>query len=474
MSVYAIGTDAPVNEVASAAKPLSGKKQGPGESVFAMLLAMLQGAQTAPASMSTTATDGAQDLALSVQAAIATATDAEATAKAGSGDVAALLATEPATDAQAQQAADLVTDVIIETPDGTVLVINPESLVDGLSTEETASEALVSTASLTTAANVVADAAANSATLATPATETAKETETDETAIVESEVPLATVEAPDPSVAEQAPVEKSSSTYSVTDRFSAVVNHTPTKDTVNASPKPVPSTENTSGDSSDDPAVVAPTKVVEPVQRQVLTWGMVASRQADPLAIKESPKPELVDVTSAIATRSVQSAQTDLATLSARSADPTVTALAARPTLDQVADFTIKSVRYLVKEGDHSIQVKLVPESLGELRVSVSSVDDIVRVHVSASNNTVRDMLQSQSQVLKDSLAREGIDVANIVISTDVSNGGTQNMAGRQQHGFDAPVKNWPQSSDRYATATNAVATVQRKAVHAGALDLTV
>jgi hypothetical protein len=143
-----------------------------------------------------------------------------------------------------------------------------------------------------------------------------------------------------------------------------------------------------------------------------------------------------------------------------------------RPTIDVVNDFAVKSVRYMLRDNAQSIHVKLVPESLGELRIAVTSVNDVVQVHMAASNSTVRELLQHQQHALRESLARDGIDVSNIVFSSDASAGfGSQSFVGREQ----TPLDEWQRSlipSVRRAPEFTAAMPVRHQAAHAGAFDV--
>ena len=118
--------------------------------------------------------------------------------------------------------------------------------------------------------------------------------------------------------------------------------------------------------------------------------------------------------------------------------------MAERPTLNTVGDFTVRAVRVLAADGEHSMTVRLVPESLGELRLTVRTTGDSVQLHVVAASMAVRDALDGQMQGLRDALSREGIDLSRVTIGSDTAgqqasarhSGGETNGA----HGNGRPV----------------------------------
>jgi len=108
-----------------------------------------------------------------------------------------------------------------------------------------------------------------------------------------------------------------------------------------------------------------------------------------------------------------------------------------RPTLRTVGDFAVKSVRYLVNNGESTMKVKLIPENLGEMRLTINKVGESLQIHVVAGTQAVREAIEAQLQGLRDHLVREGLDVGRITVSPDSSSGGTHHSAGRHGPGSD-------------------------------------
>lgn len=93
-----------------------------------------------------------------------------------------------------------------------------------------------------------------------------------------------------------------------------------------------------------------------------------------------------------------------------------------------LGDFVVRHVRLSSSDGTQTWTVRLVPESLGELRVEVSSVDSQVSVRLLTPSGEVRDRLEGQIHRLHEALAREGIEVTRVVVASQ-SSAGPQLMA---------------------------------------------
>ena len=126
-----------------------------------------------------------------------------------------------------------------------------------------------------------------------------------------------------------------------------------------------------------------------------------------------------------------------------------VVELPARPTLETLGDHTVRSVRFLVAHGNSIVKVRLVPESLGEVRIQIETSDDGVQVRLASANPAVRETLVAQAEGLRRSLVSQGIEVANVTVSADISsNPGTGGFAYRQpQHYGEPPRGNAPFAS---------------------------
>ncbi len=79
-------------------------------------------------------------------------------------------------------------------------------------------------------------------------------------------------------------------------------------------------------------------------------------------------------------------------------------------------EVAVKGVRYLIGAQDKTIAVRLVPPSLGELHIEVTTTGDALRVRLFSANPVVREALESHLQALRDTFVANNIDVKNISV----------------------------------------------------------
>ncbi len=147
---------------------------------------------------------------------------------------------------------------------------------------------------------------------------------------------------------------------------------------------------------------------------------------------------------------------------------------AERPTLQTLQEFTARGVRYLVREGGDTVTVRLVPESLGEVRFDVMRTQDTVSVRLVSGNPTVRSVLESQVHGLRDQLTQDGFTVSQIVVTADAASSNSQSGHFGSSWSDQAPA--W-RGGDAASTANSSrnqtyETPVRRSAVHNGALDV--
>ncbi|MFP4191441.1 MAG: flagellar hook-length control protein FliK, partial [Candidatus Hydrogenedentota bacterium] len=96
---------------------------------------------------------------------------------------------------------------------------------------------------------------------------------------------------------------------------------------------------------------------------------------------------------------------------------------AARTETQDLQQSVIQSVRYLASRGERSLSVRLKPESLGELRITLTTAHDRIQVQLFTGNAAVRESLEAQLPQLRESLTRDGFDVMRLSVETDSSGG---------------------------------------------------
>ena len=109
---------------------------------------------------------------------------------------------------------------------------------------------------------------------------------------------------------------------------------------------------------------------------------------------------------------------------SARTEIPATPVLVQTPSgpaeLDQ---FVVRNARLVQSGATQTWSVRLVPETLGELRIEITSQDSHVAVRLISPHGDVRDTLDGQLHHLREALMREGVDVTRVVVASQSSSG---------------------------------------------------
>jgi hypothetical protein len=88
-------------------------------------------------------------------------------------------------------------------------------------------------------------------------------------------------------------------------------------------------------------------------------------------------------------------------------------------TLETVEVAVVRGVRFLAVEGGHTFTVRLVPASLGELRVDVTQSDEGLAVRLGSANPAVRAVLEGQLPALRQMLAQSGLEVNGMTVASN-------------------------------------------------------
>lgn len=102
----------------------------------------------------------------------------------------------------------------------------------------------------------------------------------------------------------------------------------------------------------------------------------------------------------------------------------------------ELGRFAVRGVRQLLHEGEQRMTLKVMPESLGEVRIEVTRQGGDVQVRMSATTQAVREMLEGQAHTLREALVREGFDSPRIQFTQQPpssSGGGGWSGAGSQE-----------------------------------------
>jgi hypothetical protein len=111
-------------------------------------------------------------------------------------------------------------------------------------------------------------------------------------------------------------------------------------------------------------------------------------------------------------------------------------------TLRELTDHALKSVRYLASQGERTMRVRLIPESLGELRLEVTASGSAITVRMASANPAVREVLEGNLQGLRDALSQDGFDSTDVFVSADASSGENESpWMQREAYGFAGASK---------------------------------
>ncbi|MCC6486805.1 MAG: flagellar hook-length control protein FliK [Candidatus Hydrogenedentes bacterium] len=238
---------------------------------------------------------------------------------------------------------------------------------------------------------------------------------------------------------------------------------------VSAQSKPGQVTDESVGDSGDsaNPLEAAASRLTgSPQSEPRANAGPRAHVETGQARGGETPALNLVSLETAAEGRAVErTAQT-----AAESAEPSQT------TLKTLAHDTVKGVRYLLARGEQTLRIRLIPESLGELRLEVTSTKEEISVRLSSANQTVRELLHTQVHGLRDALTQDGTTVTRISIVADTGTGMTS-QGGNADRAFSQQARTWNEGGTHASTNTpqqrqQSPVAPRTQAPHAGALNL--
>jgi flagellar hook-length control protein FliK len=144
------------------------------------------------------------------------------------------------------------------------------------------------------------------------------------------------------------------------------------------------------------------------------------------------------------------------------------------PEPQAVAESAIRSVRHLVGHGDEVVTVRLVPESLGEMHVTVRRIGGAIELHLASAHHGVRDALESQLPAMREALAREGIDVTRASVGQtplgDTAGNPNQSNHAAAREAFQGHARNYGGGSAARFAPNDAAR--MRPSTHDGTLNV--
>lgn len=133
----------------------------------------------------------------------------------------------------------------------------------------------------------------------------------------------------------------------------------------------------------------------------------------------------------------------------------------------------VRNVRYLLDRNGHTVSVRLIPESLGELHIHVQVRGEELSVRFVSSNPLVRDALEEQMAGLRQALTRPGGPVPEVQVAAHAGqsfSAGSDTRQGQGQWGA-ARYQATPVSSVNAAVSPKKISAREERP-HDGTLNL--
>lgn len=144
-----------------------------------------------------------------------------------------------------------------------------------------------------------------------------------------------------------------------------------------------------------------------------------------------------------------------------------------RAPLETIEAHTVRGVRYLLARGERTLTVRLIPESLGELRIEIHAKGDELSIRLASMNPVVRDTLEQQTGSLREALMRGGIDAGKVEISAHLGHHAGNNGAPSREAGAEnLPHRGMTYARDSYSSPASGTVASPRRAVHEGILNV--
>jgi flagellar hook-length control protein FliK len=93
------------------------------------------------------------------------------------------------------------------------------------------------------------------------------------------------------------------------------------------------------------------------------------------------------------------------------------------PDVDQLAARTVRWQNLGVLDQGGTARIRLSPPELGSVQVALQTVDNVVHVQLTVESESVRQLLQSHSDRLVQSLQSHGLTAANVQVSIETPSG---------------------------------------------------
>jgi flagellar hook-length control protein FliK len=162
----------------------------------------------------------------------------------------------------------------------------------------------------------------------------------------------------------------------------------------------------------------------------------------------------------------------------AQAAGQRETVVVERTTIQALPEQALRGARFLVNNTEQTMRIRLMPESLGEVRLEVVAAKGDVTVKLASANAAVREILQTHAPGLQHAIAQDNTGNVRVTVSADVGSSAWLSSNANRNNGQQDPNAQ-AQANHRSATPSlyrdanpTTTATPRREAAHAGNLNV--
>ena len=157
----------------------------------------------------------------------------------------------------------------------------------------------------------------------------------------------------------------------------------------------------------------------------------------------------------------------------ASAAAPREVVVIERTPIQALPEQALRGVRLLTGNGEQTMHIRLVPESLGEVRLEVTAANGDVTVKLVSANSAVREILQTHAPSLQTAIAQDHTGTVRVTVASEVSPQTWLSSNAHRHNGQQGdPQQPRPMSTATYSVPKQALTVTRRDAAHTGNLNV--
>lgn len=149
-----------------------------------------------------------------------------------------------------------------------------------------------------------------------------------------------------------------------------------------------------------------------------------------------------------------------------------------KTTAQALPEQALRGARFLLNNAEQTIRIRLMPESLGEVRLEVVAAKGDVTVKLASANAAVREILQTHAPGLQHAIAQDNAGNVRVTVTADIGSSAwlssnAQRNTGQQDPNAQAQANHRSAAPSLYRNANPTTPeTPRREAAHAGNLNV--